>query len=176
MISKEEIIKARRKTLEYFSKANIVITEEELENIEVTDFGLGNLKKIGLQLVIYINTPRVCAKEMVLFPYQICPQHKHPDVNNLLGKEETFRCRMGEVYLYLPDGKTKNIKGRIPDEHKDCFSIFREVILKPGDQYTIYPDTWHWFQAGKEGAIVSEFSTHSSDETDIFYDKNVKRV
>lgn len=126
--------------------------------------------------MIYINTPRVCAKEMVLFPYQICPQHKHPDVNNLPGKEETFRCRMGEVYLYLPYGKTKNIKGEIPEEHKDCFSIFREVILKPGDQYTIYPDTWHWFQAGKEGAIVSEFSTHSSDETDIFYDKNVKRV
>ena len=29
-------------------------------------------------------------------------------------------------------------------------------------------DTLHWFQAGDEGAIVSEFSTRSYDEFDIF--------
>jgi len=44
----------------------------------------------------------------------------------------------------------------------------QEIVLFPGDQHTIPPDTLHWFQAGDEGAVVSEFSTRSRDETDIF--------
>jgi len=34
----------------------------------------------------------------------------------------------------------------------------------------------HWFQAGPEGAIISEFSTQSHDETDIFTDPDIIRV
>ena len=45
----------------------------------------------------------------------------------------------------------------------------------PGEQYTIYPETWHWFQAGEDGAIISEFSTRSTDETDTFTDKKLVR-
>ena len=37
------------------------------------------------------------------------------------------------------------------------------------------PDTLHWFQAGVEGAIVSEFSTRSRDETDVFSDPRIVR-
>ncbi|HIC88610.1 MAG TPA: D-lyxose/D-mannose family sugar isomerase, partial [Anaerolineae bacterium] len=43
------------------------------------------------------------------------------------------------------------------------------------DQYTLMPDTKHWFQAGPEGAIVSEFSTTSRDEYDIFTDPDIRR-
>jgi D-lyxose ketol-isomerase len=38
------------------------------------------------------------------------------------------------------------------------------------------PDTKHWFQSGPEGAIVSEFSTRSTDEADIFTDPRIKRM
>ena len=38
------------------------------------------------------------------------------------------------------------------------------------------PETWHWFQAGKDGAVVSEFSTRSTDETDVFTDKRIVRA
>jgi D-lyxose ketol-isomerase len=48
--------------------------------------------------------------------------------------------------------------------------------LKPGDQYTLFPDTRHWFQAGPEGAVVSEFSTRSTDDQDIFTDPRIKRM
>jgi D-lyxose ketol-isomerase len=34
----------------------------------------------------------------------------------------------------------------------------------------------HWFQAGPEGAIVTEFSTRSTDEYDVFTDKRIKRI
>ena len=40
---------------------------------------------------------------------------------------------------------------------------------------TIPPDTLHWFQAGAEGAVVSEFSSTSIDEADVFTDPDIQR-
>ena len=135
--------------------AGIVLTESERESIEVADFGLGRLEEIGLQIVVYVNTERVCAKELVLFPGQMCPEHRHPAVGAEAGKEETFRCRRGSVHLHV-DGQD-------------------ELVLQPGNQYTIRPDTLHWFRAGDDGAIVSEFSTRSRDEADVFTDPRIVR-
>ena len=36
-----------------------------------------DLERTGLQLVTYVNTERCCAKEMVLFAGQTCPEHRH---------------------------------------------------------------------------------------------------
>ena len=52
---------------------------------------------------------------------------------------------------------------------------WHEIILNPGDQYTLTPDTLHWFQSGDEGAVVSEFSTRSTDERDIFTEPDIQR-
>ena len=162
-----------KKALEYYEKANIILTEEEKQNVEVADFGRGMVNELGLQLVVYINTDRVCAKEMVLLPYQTCPEHKHVPTAGIAGKEETFRCRYGEVYLYVAGEKnTDNIKAKMPPSD---VTVFHEIVLKPGQQYTIMPETWHWFQAGENGAVVSEFSTRSTDETDVFTDKKIVR-
>jgi D-lyxose ketol-isomerase len=49
-------------------------------------------------------------------------------------------------------------------------------VLRPGEQYTLKPDTLHWFQAGDRGAVVSEFSSASIDELDVFTDPNIKRI
>ena len=38
------------------------------------------------------------------------------------------------------------------------------------------PNTWYWFQAGDEGAIVSEFSSPSYDEFDQFIDPRIRRL
>lgn len=135
--------------------AGIVLTAAERDAIEVADFGLGQLEQIGLQLVVYVNTDRVCAKELVLFADQTCPEHRHPPVGDEPGKEETFRCRTGSVRLWV-------------DGHG-------ETVLRPGEQFTIPPDTLHWFQAGDDGAIVSEFSTRSRDAVDVFTDPRIRR-
>src|SRR5512142_685712 len=100
MISKEQFQKAQQQARQYLQKAGIAITPEESANIEVADFGLNELEQSGLELVVYLNTDRVCAKELVLFPHQTCPEHRHPPVGDEPGKEETFRCRWGTVYLY----------------------------------------------------------------------------
>jgi D-lyxose ketol-isomerase len=135
--------------------AGIVLTDDERAALEVTDFGLGRLDETGLQLLVYVNSERVCAKELVLFPGQTCPEHRHPPVDGSPGKEETFRCRTGSVLLWV-------------EGHG-------EMTLRPGEQFTIPPDTLHWFTASDEGAIISEFSTQSRDETDVFTDARIRR-
>ena len=132
-----------------------MLTPHEREGIEIADFGLDRLDEIGLQIVVYVNTDRVCAKELVLFPHQRCPEHRHPPFEGEPGKEETFRVRRGAVHLDV--------------EGED------DIVLRPGDQYTIPPNTLHSFQAGDEGAIVSEFSTTSRDALDVFTDPRIVR-
>ncbi len=169
--------RVRSKTLAYLKKAKIAVTGEEARNIEVADFGLNDLKNFGLELIVYQNNDRYCAKELVLFPRQICPEHRHPPMDERnIGKQETFRCRWGEVYLYVPGEPTARPKAKVPKKYADRFTVWHEVVLKPGDQYTIPPNTLHWFQGGDKGAIVSEFSSKSIDESDIFTDANVRRL
>ncbi len=173
MITKEQYEKARKTTLGYFEKAGIAVTEEEKRLIEVADFGLGDLENSGLQVLTYVNTERVCAKELVMTPFQACPEHVHPEIGDYPGKEETFRCRYGTVYLYTDGEPTADCKVK-PPEGK--YTVFHETILNPGDQFTLKPNTKHWFKAGEKGAVVSEFSTTSYDEEDIFTDPDITRV
>ena len=112
-------------------------------------------REIGLQLLVYVNTDRYCAKELVLSPGQPCPEHRHPPFDGTPGKEETFRCRRGSVELV--------VDGRAHD-------------LAPGDQFTIPPDTLHWFRAGEEGAVVTEFSSTSRDDLDVLADSAIVRA
>ena len=175
MITKEEYLEAQKKTIEFLRKAGIALNEEEKKNIEVVDNGLGDLEHIALQIVVYVNNERYCAKEMVLFPRQTCAEHRHQPIGNNPGKQETFRCRFGVVYLYVPGEKTQNPKAILPEGRERYFTSGKEIILKPGDQWTIPPNTLHWFQSGDEGAIVSEFSSPSRDEYDIFTDPEIKR-
>ena len=154
MIGRAELRDARAYAADELTACGVVLTEAEREAIEVADFGLSNLRETGLMLLVYVNTDRYCAKELVLYPGQACPEHRHPPFDGTPGKEETFRCRRGLVTLWV-DG--------------------RELVLRPGEQFTIPPDTLHRFRAGDEGAIVSEFSTRSRDEADVFTDPRIVR-
>jgi len=173
--STEEKAKACERACQMLKRADIAITDEERQNMEVADFGLGMLEQIGLEIIVYINSNRYCAKELILFPGQTCPEHRHPARGSDPGKMETFRCRSGEVYLYMEGPKTPNPKVGAP-AREEYFTVWNEVILKPGEQYTLPSDTLHWFRAGEQGAIVSEFSSPSDDESDIFTDPLIQRV
>lgn len=176
MLSKEEKEKYRNIAYEMLKKQGIVITDEEKNQIEIADFGLNRYEEIGLAILVYVNTDRYCAKELIMLPGMICPEHRHPPVGSNPGKMETFRCRWGTVYLYTEGEPTPNPKALIPQDSKEYFTVWKEIVLRPGDQYTIPPNTLHWFQAGPEGAIVSEFSSTSRDESDIFTDPRIIRV
>ena len=155
MITREEHEAAQIYAAEQLALAGVVLNSDERAGIEVADFGLGRLREFGLLVHVYVNTDRYCAKELVLYPGQACPEHRHPPFGGTPGKEETFRCRSGAVRLWAGD---------------------RELVLRPGDQYTIPPDTLHWFQAGDEGAVVTEFSSASRDDLDVFTDSRIVRA
>jgi D-lyxose ketol-isomerase len=155
VISREEQQEARAYALEQLRAAGIVVRDDEAGQIEVADFGLGRLAETGLLLLVYVNTDRYCAKELVLYPGQTCPEHRHPPFDGTPGKEETFRCRRGSVELV------------VAGEH---------MTLGPGDQFTIPPDTLHWFRAGPDGAVVTEFSSTSRDDLDVFTDPRIVRA
>ena len=174
-MTNEQYEQARLKTIDYLRQAGIALTQQEQENITVFDFGLNDLEHVGLELLVYANTARVCAKELVLFPHQSCVEHLHPTIGDVPGKEETFRCRWGNVYLYVPGPPTPDIKARIPENMKNHTTVFHEVELNPGRQYTLAPDNLHWFQAGPDGAVVSEFSSTNTDDIDKFTDPRIKR-
>jgi D-lyxose ketol-isomerase len=176
MLTLDQQKRARERAVKMLETAGVILTPEEQKNMEIQDFGLGQLEQTGLQLVVYVNTDRYCAKELVLFPRQTCPEHWHPPVGNDPGKTETFRCRWGRVWLLTTGEPTPNRKARVASGSETCYTVFHEIELNPGEQYTIPSDTLHWFQAGDEGAIVSEFSSTSRDAFDLFTDPRIKRV
>lgn len=173
---KSEWQSLQKKTLDMFQQVGIRLTPQEQQNIEVADFGLHDVHQQGLEIVTYINTDRYCAKELVLFPYQTCPEHIHPPVGTDPGKMETFRCRSGKVYLYVEGTPTTPIQAKIPVGSEAYYTVFHQIELNPGEQYTIHPGIKHWFQASEQGAIVSEFSSTSRDEFDIFTDPRILRM
>ena len=173
MVSEQERRAAQEYALRELEASGVVLTEAERSAIEVTDFGLSRLRETGLQLLVYVNTDRHCAKELVLYPRQTCAEHRHPPFEGTPGKEETFRCRRGLVYLYVEGEPTTEPACRPP---RGVYTVWHEIALRPGAQHTIPPNTLHWFQAGPEGAVVSEFSTASRDELDEFSDPAVRRV
>ena len=176
MIKRSDVRKAQARAARMLERAGIVLTPNEIKNIEVAELGLGELEQTGLELVVYVNTDRYCAKELVLFPRQTCPEHRHPPVAGEPGKMETFRCRWGKVWLCTEGPPTKAPRARVPAGSEQYYTVFREIELNPADQYTIPPNTLHWFQAGDEGAIVSEFSSTSRDESDLFTDPRIQRI
>ncbi len=175
MLTTKEVREARQMGHAMLKQAGIVLTQDEVGLMEVADFGLGNFSNTGLLVVVYVNTMRCCAKELVMLPHQTCPQHKHPPLADSPGKEETFRCRWGKCYLYTEGEATSTPACRPPQGSEPYYTVWKEIVLNPGDQYTLPPNTLHWFQSGPQGAIVSEFSTRSTDENDIFTDPRIKR-
>ncbi|USZ78222.1 D-lyxose/D-mannose family sugar isomerase (plasmid) [Halorussus vallis] len=154
--------------------------------MEVVDYGLGDLDRVGTEIVVYENNDRYCAKELVLFGGQTCPEHRHPPFDDYPGKRETFRVRWGEVYLYVEDesaddsvessADSDSPRSVDPPMREEHYTASEEIHLEPGEQYTIPPDTRHWFVAGEDGAVISEFSSPSFDEKDVFTDPKIDRM
>jgi D-lyxose ketol-isomerase len=175
-MKRQEEAQAKAQAAAALAQTGIILTAEEKEQLEIADFGLGDFPNTGLAIVVYINNDRYCAKELVMLPQQTCPEHRHPNLAEEPGKMETFRCRSGLVYIYTKGEPSVSPQCRPPVGSEAYYTVWREYPLRPGEQLTIPSDTLHWFQAGKAGAIVSEFSSTSRDESDIFTDPRIKRT
>lgn len=176
MLTRKQVETIKQESADWMLKSGIVLTAEERDRLEIADFGLSDFNETGLVLHVYVNTERVCAKELVMYPHQTCPEHFHPKISESNpGKEETFRCRAGKVFLYVPGPRSPQPQAVIPKGQEVYYTVWHEIVLNPGDQYTLRPNIKHWFQAGPDGAIVTEFSTTSLDQFDQFTHPDIQR-
>jgi D-lyxose ketol-isomerase len=175
MITEETYTSARQRAQEFLGKAGIVARDEEVEAMEVLDMGLGDLDETGLQILSMVETDAIAVKALVLFPGQTFVEHRHPSLGDYAGKEETFRCQWGQIRLFVPGETTTDPKGTPPADQEEYYTARREILLCPGEQYTVPPNTWHWFQGGEKGGVVWSFSTRATDAQDQFQDPHVVR-
>jgi D-lyxose ketol-isomerase len=155
-------------------KSGIAILPEEVSSVYLNDFGLGEFEETGLAVLRFVDTQLVSVKLMLLLPGQTCPEHRHRPVEGYPGKEETFRCQWGECYLHLPGPPTPDPKAVPPARRRDHYTVWHEIGLRPGDQYTSPSDTLHWFQGGPEGAAVWSFCSRVVVGADEFTDPQIR--
>jgi D-lyxose ketol-isomerase len=174
-MTRPEYKTAQKRGAEMMLDAGIQISEKEASNIEVADFGLGNLEKEGAQILTLIQTDRISVKIIALFPHQTEPEHWHPRVGDDPGKEETIRVVKGILYLYIPGINTLK-EGRVPENKEKVYTCRNELVMLVNDQITLDPGTKHWFRAGNEGVVMYSHSTIARDILDRFTDSMVVRI
>ncbi len=174
MITKSEYEKRKKDTYDLIIKSGLVMKWEELENIDIADFGLSNIDVEGAQIVSLFETGRVAARVIVLFPWQTEPEHWHTGYNGYIGKEETLRVISGDLLVFIEGSNTMN-KGKIPKGKEKYYNARNEILLKPTEKITFNPEEKHWFQAMDKPVVFYTMSTLALDDKDPFSDPNVVR-
>jgi D-lyxose ketol-isomerase len=149
---------------------------------DVTDFGMGKFKELGLVLVTIRNgnikndkyTKIYAEKVIMVSEGQFCPYHFHwhkmEDIINRGGGNVIFK-----LYNAAKDGQKEDTDVEInQDGRRYTVKAGEEIILKPGESLTLYPYYYHEFtaQPGTGTALIGEVSMCNDDKTDNrFYEK-----
>jgi len=175
MLTRKEFEAAKQAAFAMIRDSGIQILPEEIDKINVADFGLSDLSNQGIEVFTMFATERISAKVLVLFPNQTEPEHWHPPVDTDPGKEEIIRAIKGTVRFYVP-GEDNMKEGFIPKGKEAFYTCRNEIVLKPGDQLILPPGRKHWFQTDQGGAVMYSFSTCVRDVLDGFTDPNIVRT
>lgn len=174
MLDKEQCVSVMSQVKEIIQKSKLNVTNCELMKIQVTDFGLGDLKQYGAQIITLSDTDLIGVKLIVLLPDQILPEHYHPRVDEYMGKQEIVRGEWGQTFVYDEGTANDFGKQRVSSELEN-YTAFNETLLGRAEQLLIEPRTKHWFMGGPEGSIIWSFSSKVLDKNDVFTNKSVKR-
>jgi D-lyxose ketol-isomerase len=177
MITREEEREAREWAWDAAQRAGLVLRDEEIQSIAVADFGLSRLKELGAQILTLETNSWVSVKTLILGPWQLLPQHRHPpcEEDQYPGKTEVLRGQWGECYHYTEGPVTAHPTARPAEDHRRYLTVWNELVIRPAVQLTVPPNTWHWLQAGSEGAVVWSISSKSTDAEDQWVDPHVVR-
>ena len=152
--------------------AGLVLRPEEDEAIEVTDFGLGRFAG-GRARPLHLRQHRPLLR-------QGAGAGRRPGLSAAPAPAVRRRARQGGD-LPLPPGQRAPVRrgrrrtrgrrrGPRPSGKRGVVHRAPQSCSAGGRAVTIPPNTWHWFAAGADGAIVSEFSSTSRDELDQWAD------
>ena len=85
VITSEERQRIFRKAVRLLKQTDLTIRPDEIEAMEITDFGLGEIEIYGGQIVNLVDTDQIAAKLIVMLPSQTLPEHKHLAVGAYVG-------------------------------------------------------------------------------------------
>ncbi len=121
---------------------------------DVTDFGLGDVRRYGLVLVNLAEEPEYCEKIMVAWRGMETPTHYHK------AKKEDIVCRAGVLRIRL-EGEGSRLNGQPVGAG--------EYDLAAGNRITLVPGVPHAFWPLSESCVIGEISTANDDEGDNFF-------
>lgn len=122
---------------------------------DVTDFGLGDVRRYGLVLVNLAEEPEYCEKVMVAWRGMETPAHRHRV------KKEDIVCRAGTLRIrLLNEGGRLDGQSVGPGEHD----------LAAGSRVTLFPGVVHAFWPVSEVCVIGEVSTANDDARDNLFD------
>lgn len=150
-------------------RSGFPVTDAERETLEISDFGLGNLRSEGFAFIDTLRSARLRITLIALLPNQTLPQHLHPSYEGELGKEETIRVLSGQTKVYIK-GKVTAPDMLIPEGKDSFYTARQEIRLNPGEQYTVPPGIEHWFQGGPEGSVNICFQNRVDENRNLFWD------
>jgi len=134
---------------------------------DVTDFGLGDWRKLGLVLVNLAEEPEYCEKLMYGQRGMTTPAHYHRK------KKEDIICRWGSlaVQVWAP-GKSPAATGEVIVPVNGQPKAFRNgdvISLAAGSRVTLKQGIWHEFKPASDECIIGEVSTANDDLHDNFF-------
>ncbi len=150
-------------------RSGFPIGEAELKTLQTNDFGLNNFEHEGFVFTDLLRTPFVRMTLMVFLPGQTLPQHKHPPHEDSPGKEESVRTLWGQFKVYV-EGDSHRQDLVFPESKEPYYTARKETVLEVNEQFSVPPDTAHWFQAGPEGAVVLAVQNRVNEDYNQFYD------
>lgn len=121
---------------------------------DVTDFGLGDVRRHGLVLINLAEEPEYCEKIMVAWKGMETPDHHHRV------KKEDIVCRRGLLRIRLA-GEGARLDGQPVGPG--------EIELPAGSRVTLPPGLDHAFWPASESCVIGEVSTANDDEHDNFF-------
>ena len=159
----------KKQARDLLAKSGFKLTSAELDRLAVNDFGLSNLPTEGFAFIDLLRSDFVRITLMILLPGQTLPQHKHPPYDEIKGKEESVRVLFGQFKVYV-EGDEDRSGLLIPPGKERFYTARKEIVLELNEQFSVPPDTFHWFQAGPEGAVVMAFQNRVNEDNNIFTD------
>jgi len=158
-----------REYVDLLRDSGFPITDAEREAMEISDFGLDNLRSEGFAFIDILRSTRLRITLIVLLPGQALPQHRHPPYDGEQGKEETIRVLSGQTKVYI-EGNAAAPGIPIPQGKEPFYTARQEIRLNPGEQFTVLPNIEHWFQGGPEGSVSICFQNRVDETKNLFRD------
>ena len=177
----------------YWTPEKFVARKDEARNVivarngwDITDYGAGDFKKMGLFLFTLRNGRLadlqqgggMCYAEKLLISRQdqLSPMHTH------VVKAEDIINRGGAtlvVELYGSDDQGHFVEDRggtvFCDGIRVDYTPGQKLQLAPGESVTLMPGDWHAFWGEGGDVLIGEVSTVNDDETDNIFREPIGR-